>query len=113
LVELSRTLIIIVEGNWDELEFHDEPIIKVAAWRPYEYVIWVVKTVFICLFPLAIYLCLKHFMGMQLAAPLETYVQTALIIWTLVSMLTVIDPLVKDKIASVKDILSVTVSERK
>jgi len=113
LSELSHLLTVVIEGDWDELNLHEQPTTQMVARRPYEYGIWFAKTVVISVLPLTVYLCLKHFGGMRVAMPFESYVQTGLIIWTLVSILAVIDPLVKDKIVSVRDILTMTLPDRK
>jgi hypothetical protein len=113
LTELSHLLTVVMIGNWDELKFCDDPEVRSAIWRPYQRAFWLVKAVFTSVSPLTVYLCIKEFIGIQLISPWESYVQTGLVIWTVVSILSIVDPLLKDKITSVKDILSIAGSEKK
>jgi hypothetical protein len=99
---------IVVLGNWHDLE-QSEPI-SLAAGPKYDWLIRVAKTMAIGLLPLLTFLGLTRLLHTQVPPQLDGYLEGGMI----VSVLSGVDPLMKDKVASVKDILSmIPGSERK
>jgi hypothetical protein len=97
---------IVVVGNWHDLEFANHE--SLTAYSKYESVTRIAKIVLTGLLPLLIYLGLRWSSFINISPEFDRYIQSGLVVWSIVSILSGIDPLTKDKVASVKDILSMT-----
>ena len=73
-----------------------------------------VRILTIAVLPLIIVYAGLHFLNLEIESPIRGYVQGAALIWAMLTLITAIDPSIKDKVSEMKDLFSLgTRSEKK
>ena len=102
---LSGFVVSLLAGAWDSLEASEGDL--ALSQRPVRIALRVIRTVLIGFLPAAIF-ATGHYMGwFSLGSPIDSYVLGGLTLWGLVTVVSVFDPLLKEKISTVKDIVGV------
>ena len=108
-VSLGTSLITLLSGNWDKLEMIVDPAgegrtAQVTPRRTLDIVVNSGRTALIAVFPLALFL-LADFAGILADVDPRThgYIKIGLFTWAALTVLFRLDPLLKEKIATLKE----------
>jgi hypothetical protein len=108
-VSLGTSMITLLSGNWDKLEMIVDPVgegrtAQVTPRRTLDIVVNSGRTALIAVFPLALFL-LADFAGILADVDPRThgYIKIGLFTWAALTVLFRLDPLLKEKIATLKE----------
>ena len=108
---LSSIVVSLLAGAWDRLEASEGNL--ALSQRPVRTALRVARTVLIGFLPAAIFAAGRYMEWFSLGSPIDNYVMGGLTLWGLVTVISVFDPLLKEKISTVKDIVGVFRGGRK
>ena len=112
LSHLSSMLIALLQGDWDE--FDKVKQFEYPKAKRLTIMIDITRILTISVLPLVIVYGGLHFLNLEIELPLRGYVQGAALIWAMLTLITAIDPSIKDKVSEMKDLFSLgTRSEKK
>jgi hypothetical protein len=103
--DLTRMLVNALNGNWDEFETADNPPM---TWvQRYKMVIAVTKDAVVAVLPSGLFITARHWSLIDVPSPVADYITAGLLLWGVVSVISAIDPTLRDKISTMKDALSI------
>jgi hypothetical protein len=113
LNQISQMLVSLLNGNWDDFEglgdhgMTEQPRLHGMMTFFMNRMLNLFRVALVATLPVIIYIVSDFFPQTHIISPLREYVQAGVILWSILTVISALDPLLRDKVSTIKDLFSV------